>query len=100
MRASDWKAVERNTLRGFCSLHLPSGLVLRDCSVHRHPEGREWVGLPGKPQMDRDGQPRRDPSTGKLLYSAIIEIPDRDTREKFQAAALAAVRLLIGESAP
>ena len=97
IRASDWRPLERNTLRGFVTLTLePSGLVLHDCAVHRK-EDREWVGLPRKPQLDRDGQPRRDTATGKQLYTAVVEIPDRDARARFQEAALAAVRELIGE---
>lgn len=32
--ASDWRALEPNTLKGFFSLTLPSGLVLRECTYH------------------------------------------------------------------
>jgi hypothetical protein len=31
---SDWKPLERDTLRGFCTASLPSGLILHDVSVH------------------------------------------------------------------
>ena len=100
IRASDWRAMQRNTLQGFCTLHLePSGLVLRDCSFHRRDDGREWIGLPSKPQIDRDGNHRQDPKTGKPAYVAIVEIPDKDRRERFQAAAIAAVHALLGEAA-
>jgi hypothetical protein len=93
--ASDWRPIERNTLKGFFTLELPSGLVIKECSFH-HKDGREWVGLPGKPQLDRDGTPRRDAATGKLLYTNVIEIPDRAARDKYQAAALAAVHAMLG----
>src|SRR5262252_6053004 len=93
--ASDFRPMQRNTLQGFVTLMLePSGLVLQECAVHRK-GGREWIGLPGKPQIDRDGQPRKDPATGKQLYVAIVEIPDREARARFQQAALAAVRRLL-----
>ena len=96
--ASDFRPMQRNTLQGFVTLTLePSGIVLHDCAIHRK-EGREWIGLPGRPQIDRDGQPRKDSATGKQLYVAIVEIPDRDARERFQQAALAAVHELIGET--
>jgi hypothetical protein len=96
--ASDWRPMERNTLRGFVTLTLqPSGLVLNDCALHQK-EGREWIGLPGKPQIDRDGQSRKDPTTGRMLYTPVVEIPDRDARERFQQAALAAVHELIGDT--
>jgi hypothetical protein len=56
IRASDWRPKVSNTLQGFVDLELePSGLALRDCTYHKHADGREWVGLPGKPQIDRDG---------------------------------------------
>jgi hypothetical protein len=37
---------------------------------------------------DRDGQQRRDPTTGKAQYSPIVEIKGKQQRERFQAAAL------------
>jgi hypothetical protein len=86
--ASDWRSVERNTLRGFFSLKLPSGLVLRECSLHEQGEKR-WVGLPGKPQLDEDGR-QRIGADGKKLYTPIVEL-SRERREAFQVAALAAV---------
>lgn len=37
IRASSWRPMERNTLRGFVKLTLePSGLVLNDCTWHRN----------------------------------------------------------------
>lgn len=95
IRALDWRPLERNSLQGFVSLALePSGLVLRDCALHRR-EDREWIGLPGKPQVDREGRQRQDPKTGKALYTPVIEIPDKASRERFQQAALAAVHALL-----
>ena len=99
IRASDWRSMERNTLRGFVTLYLePSGLVLNDCTLHRMPDGRQWIGLPAKPQLDRDGQHRKDPATGKPLYVPVVEIQGKEARERFQAAALAAVHQLLGAS--
>jgi hypothetical protein len=98
--ASDWVPIERNTLRGLCTLRLPSGLVLRDCSVHQQ-GARRWIGLPGRPQIDTEGKHRTDSATGRKLYTPTVEIPDPARRERFQAAALAAVdRLLASEAAP
>jgi hypothetical protein len=88
--------MDRATLRGFLTLTLPSGLVLHDCTWHVHPNGTEWIGLPGKPQIDKDGQQRRDPATGKVMYSPVVEVPGKEARERFQAAALAAVHALLG----
>jgi hypothetical protein len=72
----------------------PTGIALHECSVHEK-AGKRWVGLPGKPQIDREGQQRKDPKTGKALYTPIVEIA-KSTRERFQAAALEAIDKLLG----
>jgi hypothetical protein len=98
--ATDWRAAEnRGSVCGFVTLRLPSGLVLRDCTFHQQDE-RQWIGLPGKPQIDAEGRHRIDPTTGKRLYLPIVEIPDRGQRERFQRAALAVDRLLEKGLAP
>jgi hypothetical protein len=99
--ATDWRPLVKNTLRGFVTLTIePGGIVLKECALHEK-EGKRWVGLPAKPQVDRDGQPRKDPATGKALYTSIVEIAGKDARDRFQAAALTAVDKLRGAgSAP
>lgn len=95
--ASDWRKVSRNSLQGFFSLTLPSGVTLRECSLHER-NGKRWVGLPARPQTNKDGSRRIDPKTGKSAWSPLVEIRDRAIRERFQTAALAAVdRLLASE---
>jgi hypothetical protein len=94
--ASDWRPMQRNTLRGFLTLTLqPSGFVLRECSLHEN-DGKRWVGLPSKPQIDTDGHHRKDAATGKPLYAPVVEIAGKVAREQFQSAALAAVDKLLG----
>jgi hypothetical protein len=88
--ASDWRARNRNTLKGFLTLTLPSGLALRECSYHEQGTKR-WVGLPGRPQLDPDGRHRIDPATGKKSYVAIVEVVGKEARERFQKAAVAAI---------
>lgn len=76
-----WKPYLKNTLRGFLSLELPSGLILHDCTLHQRNESR-WVGLPGRPYQKPDGT---------TSWSPVVEIPENAAREKFQRGALAAV---------
>jgi hypothetical protein len=97
--ATDWKPRERNTLRGFAALELrPSGLILHGCTLHQHPDGREWIALPSKPQFDISGLPKKDSATGKIAYTPVVEIRGKEQREKFQAAARAAVVKLLGDA--
>jgi hypothetical protein len=94
-RAANWRPHQKNTLQGFLDLELPSGLVLRECSYHAR-DGKAWIGLPSKPQIGRDGKHRAD-ENGKLLYAAIIDFATKEARERFHAAALQAVRVLLGQ---
>jgi hypothetical protein len=55
--------------------------------------------LPGKPLLDQDGRHRVD-SAGKKHYVPVVEIPNRAIRERFQAAALAAVDRLLAKGGP
>jgi hypothetical protein len=98
MTASNWQSLERNTLRGFFTLRLPSGLVLRRCTLHEQGTSR-WVGLPGAPQIDADGRQRVD-LAGKRLYTPVVEIDGSEARARFRGQALTAVdRMLAGETA-
>jgi hypothetical protein len=95
--ASNFRRLERNTLKGFVTLALePSGLIIHDCTVHEK-GGKAWIGLPAKPQINRGGAARTDARSGKQLYTPVLEFKDRTARERFQQVALGAVRTLIGE---
>jgi hypothetical protein len=95
--ASDWRAVVKNSLRGFVVLELsPSGLILRDCALHER-DGARWVSLPSKAQIDAEGRQRKDSNTGKPLWSPVVEIRGKDQRERFQTAALIAIDKLRGK---
>jgi hypothetical protein len=66
--ASDFREVVRNTLRGFMILTLsPSGIRLRECALHEK-DGKRWIGLPSKPQLDAEDRHRIDPATGKNVF--------------------------------
>jgi hypothetical protein len=95
--ASNFRRLERNTLKGFVTLALePSGLIIHDCTVHEK-QGKAWIGMPAKPQINGDGTARTDSGSGKLLYRPVLEFKDRTARTRFQQVALEAVRTLAGE---
>jgi hypothetical protein len=89
MRASGSRPHESGTLRGFFNLTLPSGIVLNGSTLFEKGDSR-WIGFPGAPQIEA-GRHRIDPATGKPAWTPVMEIPDRDTRDRFTALALAAV---------
>jgi hypothetical protein len=96
--ASDWRPQKQNTLRGFVTLQLaPSGIVLYECMLHEMPDGRRWIGLPSRPQLDQEKRQRKDPVTGKLLWTPIVKIAGKDEKARFEKAALAAIDRLLGK---
>jgi hypothetical protein len=79
-----FKPLCRNTLFGFVTIRIPAlHLRIVDLTVHQKNDAR-WVSLPGKPQLDRDGNVRRD-ERGKILYSSVLEFTDKATRDAFSA---------------
>jgi hypothetical protein len=85
--ASDFKRFEKNTLRGFFCLTLPSGLRIKECSYHQR-DDKSWIGLPAKPWTKQDGT---------ISYVNILEFVDKETQYSFQRHALAAIDALLGE---
>jgi hypothetical protein len=82
---------EKNTLRGFVDLELTRvGLVLRDCTWHRHENGKEWVGFPARPYEDKNGN---------TAWQPLIEFAEGATeaRKQFQAQALEAIHAVATE---
>jgi hypothetical protein len=46
---SNWKGFEKGALRGFFDVELPSGMILRSCSLFEK-DSRRWLGMPSKPR--------------------------------------------------
>jgi hypothetical protein len=74
--ASDWRSISKNTLQGFVTLTLsPSGIVLKECSLHARPDGKRWVALPSRPQIDAAGRHRKDPTSPCQWRSGLRTVP-------------------------
>lgn len=84
----EWKAIERNTLRGFAKVKL-GALVISDVAAHTK-NGTSWAQLPSKPQITREGIIRKS-AEGKALYTPIIEWDNRDSANRFSASVVAAI---------
>lgn len=84
-----WRAVSRNSLRGFAKVRLGKSLIISDIAVHCS-HGKRWAQLPSKPQIDREGLPKRD-ERGKILYVPILEWTDRLASDRFSQAVIAAI---------
>lgn len=86
-----FKAYPKNTLRGFASIMLVDvGLTILDVSLHEK-NGSRWAALPSKPMIDRNGVALKDEATGKIKYIPMLELADREHRDAFSKAVVAAV---------
>jgi hypothetical protein len=76
IQVKDFRAFEKNSLRGFLTVQLPSGMTL-----HEKNEAR-WIGLPSKKFTGKDG------TEG---YTPILEFRDRAALDRFRDAVLDAL---------
>ena len=82
VKVEDSRRWRSNTLFRLCTILIPEvRLRLIDLTVHENRE-RRWCGLPARPQLDKDGQARRD-DRGKVVYSPVIQFTDRDVGDAF-----------------
>ena len=87
MRLTKWTAQREGTLRGFADIELMTeGLRIYGCPVHVAANGRAWAGLPGRPQIDRDG--RLITQDGKAQYTRIFEWNTRELGNGFSDAVI------------
>jgi hypothetical protein len=83
---SNVKPLLKNTLRGFFDVELPSGLKLNGCQLHEKND-RRWIGLPAREWAKPDGS---------KSWTPMVEIPDRDARDKFMAAVVPLAERALG----
>jgi DNA-binding cell septation regulator SpoVG len=86
-----WKPLRKGALRGFASIRIGRALIVHDCPVLAGINGRCWATLPRRPVLDGESRHRRD-DRGKPVYSQIAEWSERDMRERFSDAVVAAVQ--------
>jgi hypothetical protein len=96
MLIRDFKPIRKNTLLGFFTLVLDSGLVIKECSLHEK-ENKRWLSFPGKPQLDKDGKAMRD-ERGKVIYANILIVEDWTRSAKLQELVLEALAPHLVES--
>jgi hypothetical protein len=88
---TDFRPLQKNTLRGFATIRISEmRLEIRDIAIHARDDSR-WIQLPARPQLDRSGTPIRDALSGKINYATILEFFDRQTRDAFSHAVIAAL---------
>jgi hypothetical protein len=90
---SNWKPVQKNSLLGFFSAQMPSGMIMNEISVHSS-NGKLWASPPSKPMVGRDGIALKD-ENGKVKYSPLIAFSDKSVRDKWSDAVVRALQAAV-----
>lgn len=86
----DFKRLERGSLLGFATIHLPDlGLTITDVGVFEK-DGRRWIVLPAKPMIGREGVTLKG-DDGKVRYQKILEFDCKEAANEFSRNALEAL---------
>jgi hypothetical protein len=86
---SDWKPRQSGTLRGFCTAHLPSGMILHEVGIHTR-NGSWWAAPASKPML-KDGDALRD-DAGKIRYAAVVSFETTQIRNRLSRGVIDALR--------
>lgn len=86
MEVVEFRSVVKNSLRGFATVKMSNGLIIKDISVLTGRNG-PWCSMPAKPVFGTDGKPKIG-TNGRPLYTSILEWRDRDLQDKFSAAVI------------
>lgn len=85
---SNWKQHEKNTLLGFFTVTLESGMIIHKCQLHR--KDRTWISFPNQEWTNDRGEKK---------YNTLIEFVEGPTKEtkyeirnRFESQVLAAFK--------
>lgn len=81
IQVQDWKPFEKNTLRGFFTVILPSGLVIHSVMLHVKGDSR-WISFPAREYTNQQGEKE---------YARLLEFTDSKIGNRFRDQVIAAL---------
>ena len=81
IRISNWRPYQKNTLQGFFTASLPSGLVFHELMLHER-NGSKWIAFPAREWKN---------AAGEKQYARFVEFRDRESADRFRDAVLMAL---------
>ncbi len=84
----EFKAVTRNSLRGFARARMPSGVIFHDVGIYEK-DGARWASPPSKAMIGRDG--KQIERNGKPAWQPVVSFATKEVRDRFSAAVIAAI---------
>ena len=86
---SDFKPISAGAMKGFCDVHLPSGMTLHRCSIFAK-DGKAWASPPSKQVIGRDGMVQKT-AEGKTRYEPTVSFADRATQDRWSSSVIEAL---------
>ena len=78
---TNWKPRQKNTLRGYFSATLTSGMIIHNLALHEKGD-RRWLNMPNESYQGADGQTH---------YKDQIEFTTQEVRNRFTSEILTAL---------
>jgi hypothetical protein len=88
----DFRAIHKNSLRGFARVRLPSGLILHDVGIHTGGDHKAWASPPSRPMLDHEDRALRGPDGKIIRYATIIAFATKEHRDRFSQVVVDAMR--------
>ena len=85
----DLRPLLRNTLRGFLTVIMPSGMVLSEVAIHASGDS-VWASPASKPMVSREGAVLRD-QAGNVRYAPIVSFTSKARRDAFSRQVIEAL---------
>lgn len=81
IRITNWRPYQKNTLKGFFSASLPSGLTFHELMLHEK-NGSRWIAFPAREWKNAQGERQ---------YARFIDFQNRESSDRFRDSVLAAL---------
>jgi DNA-binding cell septation regulator SpoVG len=91
MIINQFKKIRKKSLIGFAQVLMPSGIIVHDVMILEGKYG-PWARAPGKPRVDKDGQPVFD-AKGYQVQDPIVSFKDKETAGAWSNAVIEALKL-------
>jgi hypothetical protein len=85
-----WNPLRKNSLRGFATIRLHSGLTINENPLHVS-HTHAWASLPSKPMLGAFGAMLRDCGLRKARHGQILEWSNRTGADRASVAVVAAI---------
>jgi hypothetical protein len=89
----DWRAHRKGDKIGTVAVLFPSGMILREITIHCRDSGVAWAAPPARARLADGTNEWLHDEAGHPLWEPIVSFTDANTRRRWSAQIIAALRL-------